>query len=64
MIKQFQEFQIKQYLVNEYDEEDWKFPFINFEDNWKEHDRFNQDQVYENLTDEEMEMEWRNSRGE
>jgi hypothetical protein len=31
MIEQFQESQMKQLLVREYDEEDWEFLFINFE---------------------------------
>ncbi len=66
MIEQFQESQMKQLLVREYDEEDWKFLFINFENNWNEHDRFNQPQVYEDLTDEEIEMreEWLSARGD
>jgi hypothetical protein len=66
MIEQFQESQIKQLLVKEYDEEDWEFLFINFENNWKEYDRFNQPQVYEDPTDEDIEMreEWLNARGD
>jgi hypothetical protein len=66
MIEQLQESQIKQFLVAEYDEEDWEFSFINFENNLNEYDRFNQPQVYEDLTDEEIEMreEWLNARGD
>jgi hypothetical protein len=66
MIEQLQESQIKQFLVTEYDEEDWEFSFINFENNLNEYDRFNQPQVYEDLTDEEIEMreEWLNARGD
>ena len=66
MIEQFQESQTKQLLVGEYDEEDWKFLFINFENNCKEYDRFNKPQVYEDPTDEEIEMreEWLNARGD
>ena len=65
MIEQLQESQMKQLLVREFDEEDWKFLFINFENNWKEYDRFNQPQVYEDPTDEDIEMreEWLNARG-
>jgi len=57
---------MKQLLVREYDEEDWKFLFINFKNNWKEYDRFNQPQVYEDPTDEEIEMreDWLNVRGD
>ena len=66
MIEQFQESQMKQLLVREYDEEDWEFLFVNFENNLNEYDRFNQPQVYEDLTDEEIEMreEWLNARGD
>ncbi len=66
MIELFQESQIKQFLVKEYDEEDWEFLFVNFENNLNEYDRFNQPQVYEDLTDEEIEMreEWLNARGD
>jgi hypothetical protein len=49
-----------------FDEFDWKMLMQNFNINHREVDRFNNPTVFEGPTDEEieMEMEWRNSRGE
>jgi hypothetical protein len=49
-----------------FDEFDWKMLMQNFTVNHREMDRFNNPTVSEGPTDEEseMQMEWRNSRGE
>ena len=53
-------------FIDMFDEFDWKMMFQNYHLNQREMDRFNNPKVYEGPTDEEveMEMEWRNSRGE
>ncbi len=53
-------------FIDMFDEFDWKMLMQNFIVNHREMDRFNNPTVFESPTDEEieMEMEWRNSRGE
>ena len=53
-------------LVKTYDDFDWEMLIKNFNMNQREMDRFNNPTVFEGPTDEEieMEMEWRQSRGE
>ena len=53
-------------FIDMFDEFDWKMLMQNFIVNHREMDRFNNPTVSEGPTDEEseMQMEWRNSRGE
>jgi len=66
MIKQVQRFKNSTIWVDQFDEFDWKMLIQNFNLNQREMDRFNNATVFEGPTDEEieMELEWRNSRGE
>ena len=52
--------------IDMFDEFDWKMLIQNFNKNQREMDRFNNPTVFEGPTDAEveMEMEWRNSRGQ
>lgn len=53
-------------FIDMFDEFDWKMLIQNFNKNQREMDRFNNPAVFDGPTDEEieMEMEWRNARGE
>ena len=66
MIEQVQRFKNSTMWVDQFDDFDWEMLIKNFNMNQREMDRFNNPTVFEGPTDEEieMEMEWRQSRGE
>ena len=66
MIEQVQRFKNSTMWVDQFDDFDWEMLIENFNMNQRETDRFNNPTVFEGPTDEEieMEMEWRQSRGE